>query len=445
MMSSFSLPVGYDAARDDTPARSWVLPTAVVVGLTFYLTDHHFFTSRSEAFAGTAESYEAAAGGGNAIRRLAFLSLGVLGTLGLLVAAPARKARTVGLGGLLLVAYVGWCVLSIAWSDARDVTVRRVFVLVCFAFGALGIARRLTGRQLLHVALGLTATFLALGFFAELALGTFRPWSSAHRFSGTLHPNTQGLNLTVLCLCSALLARDSGRPSRYWALFAVGFAFLILTKSRTSTAGLLLSFGLIWTLSTDPRVKAFAGLTGVWALSAAILVVSFLGVDLVGQVTGVAMMGRGEQSESLTGRLPLWAQLSSFVSARPLVGYGYDSFWTPGRVEIASDEQGWGIREAHNSYLDTTLSTGLIGLSLLVSAVLIGLFRAAATYTRSGHPLPGFVFGLTTFALVNACTESGMVMPMFVPFLLTIGLLQIAFFPDGDMLAPRAAAEPRYK
>ena len=132
-------------------------------------------------------------------------------------------------------------------------------------------------------------------------------------------------------------------------------------------------------------------------------------------------------------------QLSSFVSARPLAGYGYDSFWTTDRIETVSEEQGWGIREAHNSYLDMTLSTGLVGLTLLVSAVLSGLLRAAATYTRSGHPLPGFVFGLTVFALVNACTESGMVMPMFVPFLLTIGLLQVAFFPDWDTFAPREA------
>ena len=151
------------------------------------------------------------------------------------------------------------------------------------------------------------------------------------------------------------------------------------------------------------------------------------------------MMGRGEQSESLTGRLPLREQLWGFVSARPLVGYGYDSFWTTSRIETISEDQGWGIREAHNSYLDTTLSTGLIGLGLLVTAVLAGLFRAAATYTRSGHPLPGFVFGLTVFALVNACTESGMVMPMFVPFLLTVGLLQVGFFPDRDMLVPRNA------
>lgn len=433
-MASVALPVGSDFTRAAAAPKSWAVPVAFVVGTAFYLTDHHFFTSRAEAFAGTAEMYEAAAEGGNTVRRIAFTSLATIGTLGLLVAAP-RKARACGLGGLLMVAYVGWCVLSVLWSHDFGLTTRRVFVLLCFAFGALGIARRLTGRQLLQVALGLTATYLAIGFFAELALGTFRPWSSAHRFSGTLHPNTQGLNLTVLCLTSALLARTSERPGRYWTLFAIGFGFLILTKSRTSTAGLLLCLGLLWTLSTDPRIKAFAGLTAAWAGSLALIVVSLAGIDLVERVSGVALMGREEQSESLTGRLPLWTQLADFAAARPLTGYGYDSFWTPERVEIVSEEQGWGIREAHNSYLDTTLSTGLIGLGLLVSSVLLGLLRSAATYTRSGHPLPGFVFALAIFALVNACTESGMVMPMFVPFLLTIGLLQVAFFPGHDMLA----------
>lgn len=440
-MSSVALSSGLDRVRDDTAAvaRSWAVPVAIVVGLAFYLTDHHFYTSRSEAFAGTAESYEAAAGGGNLIRRIAFLSLALLGLAGLLVAAPARKAKACGFGGLLLATYVGWCVLSIVWSDDSSVTIRRVFVLLCFAFGALGLARRLTGRQLLQVALGLTTAYLAIGFVAELVLGTFRPWSSEHRFSGTLHPNTQGLNLTVLCLCSALLGRESNHRGRYWALFTIGFLFLVLTKSRTSTAGLLLALATIWTLSTDPRVKAFAGLAGIWLVSAVLLIVSFLGIDLVERFAGVALMGRGEQSESLTGRLPLWTQLSDFVSARPLAGYGHDSFWTTAHIETVSEEQGWGIREAHNSYLDTTLSTGLIGLALLVTAVVLGLFRAAATYTRSGQPLPGFVFGMTVFSLVNACTESGMVMPTFVPFLLTIGLLQIAFFPDGEMLVARAA------
>lgn len=440
-MSSVALPTGFDQIRDGTApvARSWAVPVAIVVGLAFYLTDHHFYTSRSEAFAGTAESYEAAAGGGNLIRRIAFLSLGLLGAAGLLVAAPARKARACGIGGLLLAAYVTWCVLSVAWSADSGVTIRRVFALLCFAFGALGLARRLTGRQLLQVALGLTTTYLAVGFLAELVLGTFRPWSSEHRFSGTLHPNTQGLNLTVLCLCSALLARESNHRGRYWVLFTIGFLFLILTKSRTSTAGLLLALATIWTLSTDPRVKAFVGLTAIWLISAVLLIVSFLGIDLVERFSGVALMGRGEQSESLTGRLPLWTQLSDFVSARPLAGYGFDSFWTTSRIETVSEEQGWGIREAHNSYLDTTLSTGLIGLALLTTAVLFGLFRSAATYTRSRHPLAGFVFGLTVFALANACTESGMVMPMFAPFLLTIGLLQVAFFPDREMLTARPA------
>src|SRR5438874_7149713 len=56
----------------------------------------------------------------------------------------------------------------------------------------------------------------------------------------------------------------------------------------------------------------------------------------------------------------------------PIFGAGFESFWFPERRErIAAFFHGWSTGSAHNSYLQTYLNLGLIGLSIL-----IGLFIA---------------------------------------------------------------------
>ena len=103
---------------------------------------------------------------------------------------------------------------------------------------ALGFARQFRPRNIAFMALAISTAYLAVGLGTELALGTFRPWQTGYRFAGTVHPNTQGGNLTVLCAASFCLARCS-MPTKpwLWVLFAVGLVFLLLTKSRTSCAG----------------------------------------------------------------------------------------------------------------------------------------------------------------------------------------------------------------
>lgn len=397
-----------------------------VVFTAFFATDHDLTISKADAFTSTAEEMEQQAEGGNWERRLAFLGMAGLGMIGFLI--PGRNRVGTMTPTLVCIGlFFGWCATSILWSADPSMTIRRSMVLGCLLIAALGISRQLTMRELLHAAWIIPLAGLVIGFGAELALGTFRPWSGNYRFSGTLHPNTQGLSLAALCLSTFCIARESDwKKQGYLVLFGIAFVFLLITKSRTSLAGVLLAVTLILTLRTRSEWKWSVGLGALWCVTAAALFVMLFNIDVQDQLTQMALLGRKEQAESLTGRLPIWTVLSDYVVHRPILGYGYDSFWTPDRIETVSHEIQWGLKEAHNAYLDCVLSVGLIGLCLVLVGVFHMLRRAYVQYLQTGHPLCGFLFGMIVFGLINACTESGMFMPMFVPFLLICSSVQIS-------------------
>src|SRR6201999_3749656 len=93
------------------------------------------------------------------------------------------------------------------------------------------------------------------------------------------------------------------------------------------------------------------------------------------------MMGRTDtqNTSNLSNRAPLWAELMESVHDRPIIGYGYEAFWTPARVERISADQGWMVPHAHDTYLDQTLSLGVIGMVLYVGMLwggaIIGWWR----------------------------------------------------------------------
>lgn len=407
-------------------ARPIVLLTALLLIPAFYLTEHDWRTSTHEAHTSTADEMEMQAGGGNTTRRVVFVALAMAGCA-FLVLSPRRTFRSPDGVGWLLALALGWCFVSVLWSVYPPMTVRRLVVLACLLTAALGAARRLTPREMTAAVLIVTTFYMLLGIASEAALGMLRPWQGGYRFSGSLHPNTQGLNLVALCFSSFLLARTTpGARGRLMLLFAVAFVMLLLTKSRTSVAGVIAALVIVGTLRTPTRYKVVTGFATAWLAAAVVMFVLLIGFDPTEKVQNAALLGRQEQAASLTGRLPIWEELTPHISHRPWLGHGYDTFWSPDVVEEVSAELNWGIREAHNAYIDSTLSVGLIGTVLGLLAVLAAIIRAGRLHHRTGDAGAGFIFALLIFGLINGLTESGMTMPMFIPFIAVTGILQIA-------------------
>lgn len=461
--------------REQSGERSrWIFAaTVLILGGCFLLTEHDRSVSKHNDFTLTADDMQHQAGGGNAIRRVAFLTVA---GWGLLAAACAHGRSRMAITPLLpaIVFVLGWCLLSLAWSHAPGFTMRRLLVLGCLATGALGLARAVSGADLCRLAIIVCGTSLVLGIANEVVIGTFRPWSGGYRFSGTLHPNTQGLYLTTMCTAAYALVRtrarrvrgsigavdqggmasggfcssaslgvdgphsgpyDRSRPQSaliLWAVIVVGLVFLVLTKSRTSTAGVILSLGTLALLRARVHPAALVGcFVGGWWLLGGALVCHLWQIDPLAELKQLLLMGRSDQAESLTGRIPIWTELAPFIANRFWTGYGYDSFWTPDHIDHVSTRVEWGVREAHSAYIETILSIGVIGLGLLLCVVGAGLVQAAWRFRRNAAPACGVAAGLLVYGLLNSFTESGMTMPLFPTFLLGAMLWQVALDGGG--------------
>jgi exopolysaccharide production protein ExoQ len=421
------------AEQSATSSSRWILAlSAVLIGLCFLLTEHSRSVALHNDFSLSADDMQAQADGGNAIRRLCFLFVAGWGCV---VACATRRVAPLRLSALLPVIglLLAWCALSIVWSHAPGFTLRRLMVLGCLAMGAFGLARALSGADLCRLAILVCGVSLGLGILNELSLGTFRPWSGGYRFSGTLHPNTQGLYLTTLCTAAYALVR-TGSPATSrarvvacWSVILVGLCFLVLTKSRTSTAGVFLSLGTLALLRSRIHPAALVGcFAAAWWLLGGALVCHLWQIDPLAELKQLLLMGRAEQAESLTGRIPIWTELAPFLTERFWMGWGYDSFWTPDHIDHVSTRVEWGVREAHSAYIETLLSVGVIGLGLLLTMTAVGLSQAAWRFRRQARPAAGVTAGLLVYGLLNSFTESGMTMPLFPTFLLGAMLWQTA-------------------
>ncbi len=415
---------------DSTPANPRLLWMAIVLlGAVYFFVGHNVQVSRFEDFAPWSEAGVAVESGGNVLKGLALSLIGVFGMYLLL----RRDGRPLHWGGWLPAAmafYVAWAAASVLWSGDPGLSCRKLAVLGFCVLGALGFARQFRPRDLALIALAVTAAYLIVGIAAEVALGTFRPWASDYRFAGTVHPNTQGAQMTLLCLAAFCLARFSPRDETrlrplYWTLFALGLVFLYLTKSRTSCAAFAVALAALWMISVSVRTRLLALATAGFLVCSAALLGSLFSLDIEDAVAEFVLLGREEESGKLTGRIPIWKDLLGYIGEKPLQGYGYEAFWTEKRIEDVSDDAQWTLREAHNGYLDATLSVGLIGVAVLLAIGLQGIVLAAGAFRSTDDVGAALTFCLLIFIVFNACLESGLIAPNLITLLVGCGIMQL--------------------
>ncbi len=198
---------------------------------------------------------------------------------------------------------------------------------------------------------------------------------------------------------------------------------------------------VIWLVRAPARQRLLAGLAAAAATIVVLLAGSLWGQAAEDRLAGVVMLGRQEQSAELTGRIPIWEELAVHVRERPWTGYGYESFWTPDRIEEVSEDVEWTLREAHNQYLDAVLEVGLIGAAAILACTLLGIWRAASLLRQTGDYGYAMILGLLVFGLLSGVLESGKLGAGFESLLVGCGLAQLAFAagpaasPQGEELA----------
>jgi len=401
----------------------WI--TFLFLAVVFFVAQHDLFISLIEGFLRSEDFIEKATIEGSLKRRIAFLSLGLFGIVSLMRQGRSRL-KINGLLGWLILFYLVWAFSSLVWAEDIALTFRRLVLFAMLCLGAVAVAGRFSLRNIVLWVFFSAALYLFIGIIAEIALGTFRPFAPGYRFAGTIHPNIQGINCYLLMLSCITAAQFEKRGSKLFLAFVlIGFVFLILTKSRTSLASALLALFAFWVLvSSISRNLVF--ILGVSLTFCLILLL--VGNAFFPALRQGVLLGREDPTTyTLTGRIPLWNECLEYVSKRPFIGYGYNSFWTPHHIREISDDQEWGVSAGHSVYLELLLNVGIIGMITFVLIFILGIKKSVKYLKVSRNIVYAFLCALLVFCLFDGILESAIINPSFLMFLSMVVLARLGF------------------
>lgn len=404
-----------DRPQDTTPGRPW--GWMVLLTVVFFFSHPHrleqslLFNEEARASDGSdeleaADENAVAVEEGSTQRRFWLTLLGGVAVLSLIF----QEGPPLKLNGWLAVFGICFIALMLAspfWASQSFLSFRRVVSVGIMVVTALAVARRLGMDDIMFLVVAGISVYLIIGVYAELRLGNLKPWSSGYRFSGTLHPNQQGIRCGLLAIASFAYGLRFPESKKWvWAITCLAFLFLILTGSRTSLATAL--FGLMVLLFLHyPLAEAIERVLQFTAVSAFLLAIGAVvaGEKLDEQFTSAVSLGRessASKSNSLNGRIPLWKECTEYLVEQPLLGYGYKSFWTPRRIVRISTHQGWWIMQAHNGYLEMALSIGILGAGCFLAILLLGIKHALQLYRE--HQGIGGAFATATLCWIATNT-----------------------------------------
>lgn len=422
-------PVEIPPLRGESRASFGLLSFLIVAfAIAFFVNEVDWEASTYVNYAVTPDEAEDQVALGKSSRTVSYATIGLAGLL-MLVLPSRQRVSFVNLPCALLCLYVLVCIASVLWTDAAWLTTKRLGIAIFGLLAMVGAAKQLATRDMIDAALGIGTILLAVSIFAELRLGTFAPLASEYRFAGVVHPNTQGSACGLMVIAAFFGMRASRRGKFvYFAFLLLAGGCLVLTKSRTSFAACLCGVSAAWYLVASRQKQTLAGLGLPTAIGAGLLALLLLGTELSSSAVSVARFGRGAEADfvSLNGRAPLWASLIEKVAERPLLGYGYQGFWTPDRIYEVSLEQEWTVPSAHSAFLDVLLHTGLLGGTIFGLGIVVTFRRTSRRCLETAAPADCFVLAALVYAFIGAMFESGFSQPNgFETFITGAALLHV--------------------
>lgn len=101
-------------------------------------------------------------------------------------------------------------------------------------------------------------------------------------------------------------------------------------------------------------------------------------IDIINKI-----LGKLGKDSTLTGRTVLWSVALQLVEWNPILGVGYNAFWTaPAFSDLMATIQAQGetINGFHNAYLESLVATGLAGGTIFIISIFVTIFRACRKY-----------------------------------------------------------------
>ena len=301
----------------------------------------------------------------------------------------------------LLVLCVLWCGISIIWSIDPALTARRSVALLMTTLAGLTVAARYDWDGLVQrlafafLMMALTTILVVIlrpsqGIMSEIHVGAWRgPFAEKNYLGGQM---TKGL---IACMCAFAM-----RPKRAWLWIPSGLICFMLVLLSTSKTSLLIS---IFAIGAFLAIRLFRRypilrIPVVYALVASITTFVFLMMAIPDELFG--LIGK---DTTFTGRTDIWGELIRAIKEKPIMGYGYGTFWEDplGPSYAVREALQWGVPTAHNGWFETWLSAGMVGISLFALLYIITLILAFDRIKRGGVEAYWAILAVLMFAMFS--------------------------------------------
>lgn len=325
--------------------------------------------------------------------------------------------------------FLGWCLVSLAWSHWRPATAASIAAQILCSLMAFVIASTLSWRRILDALSVALRWVVLLSLLLELVVAVIvrHPvapvwtdyghrkipaafyYSRADLFTGGQIqglPGNSNLLAMVALLAAIVVALQfaEGRLRRnrslgWLVLSALTFA---LTRSATVlvaavvTALVLLAAVLIRRIPTERRTRPY--------LTALIVAIVLAVVVFVARTPILHLLGK---SSTLTGRGVIWQRVWELAQQHPVIGWGWIGYWWPDVAPLNHLVVLKGVTylQAHDAYLDLWMQVGVIGMIMFIVYVLTTLGRGWAAATRVSYTVdrePVTFTAVSLFALLVA-------------------------------------------
>lgn len=160
------------------------------------------------------------------------------------------------------------------------------------------------------------------------------------------------------------------------ALMMMGGPYHSFMYSATASAAGIIGIGMLAALFWYKKRGAIPGSAILTTLTVFIIAYGTV-TPMLGKLTLVDISSMVGREETLTGRTEVWNRLVPVAMNRPILGHGFNSFWTTG----SRDE--FNMTGAHNGFLDIILSLGLVGLGLYTIFFVSNIRKAQRVLTQN--------------------------------------------------------------
>ncbi|HHI88427.1 MAG TPA: O-antigen ligase family protein [Hellea balneolensis] len=284
----------------------------------------------------------------------------------------------------LIVLAVLWCGVTYIWSIAPDVTLRRSVALLVTTLFGLVLAARYDWNQLVQrlafvflvtalISLFLAVAIPSLGRMQDVYVGAWRgAWLEKNSFGTRM-----AMGLT------AMMAAFAMQPKRWWLWVPGGilcFFLIIMCQSKAALLAALVAISGFFVIRLFRRFPLLR-IPVMYGVIMTVAVGAFLIIVMPDEM--FALIGK---DRTLTGRTDIWNLLIEAIRQKPWLGYGYGTFWEglQGPSYWIRFDLDWGVPTAHNGWMETWLSAGLVGVAIFGLLYLLTVLLALDRLYRGG-------------------------------------------------------------